>query len=483
MTDNVVKASFVFGRSTKTRGLHQWDYGQVLQFDGLDLPSAYTVHFANQPMSGDAKTQVGGPDGVTIPDEYLTTGLPVYAWVYLHSGADDGETVYSVTIPVTKRPKPVEDEPTPVQQGAIDTAIAALNEGVETVQGIAEAIPQTIDEALTEAKESGEFDGPPGPQGETGPQGPQGIQGPKGDTGATGPQGPQGPKGERGETGATGAQGPAGAKGDTGATGPQGPKGDTGATGATGPRGETGPAGAPGVGIPTGGTTGQVLSKASGTDYDTEWTTPSGGDVTDVQVNGTSVVSGGVANVPVATSANEGVVRVYQNYGIRFYPGTNYLSVVAPSGKDSREGITSVKINIPSVQHLSTFYGLAKAAGADMKLLTDATVGVYPEAQKSAISQMLNSPVTITGTTPTITALPGVRYVCGEVATLDITLPASGCVDVTFESGSTPTALTITPPTGQTVRWANGFDPTSLEANTTYEINIADGLGVGAAWT
>ena len=92
----------------------------------------------------------------------------------------------------------------------------------------------------------------------------------------------------------------------------------------------------------------------------------------------------------------------------------------------------------------------------------------------------LNPVVTVTGTTPTITALPGVRYVCSEVVTtLDITLPASGCIDVVFESGSNATALTI----NGTVRWANGFDPASLEANTTYEINICDGLGVACAWT
>lgn len=223
--DNIVKASFVFGRTTKTRSLYQWDYGQVLQFEKLDLPAAYTVHFANQPMSGNAKTQVGGPDGVDIPDEYLTTGLPVYAWVYLHTGADDGETVYSVTIPVTKRPRPTEEPPTPQQQGAIDTAIAALNEGVETVQGIAEAIPQTIDAALTEAKESGEFDGPQGPQGERGPQGEQGPQGERGE------QGVQGPQGVKGDMGATGPAGPTGPKGDTGATGPEGPRGAQGEQG------------------------------------------------------------------------------------------------------------------------------------------------------------------------------------------------------------------------------------------------------------
>ena len=132
------------------------------------------------------------------------------------------------------------------------------------------AIPQTIFDALQEAKDSGEFDGPQGPQGEKGdkgdtgeqgpqgiqgiqgPQGiqgeigPQGIQGEKGDTGERGPQGIQGPKGdtgaqgEKGETGDTGPKGEKGDKGDTGAQGEKGDKGDTGATGAQGPKGDDG---------------------------------------------------------------------------------------------------------------------------------------------------------------------------------------------------------------------------------------------------
>lgn len=53
--------------------------------------------------------------------------------------------------------------------------------------------------------------------------------------------------------------------GPTGATGPQGPKGDT---------GEQGPAG---VGVPSGGSSGQVLAKASGANYDTHWVDQSGG--------------------------------------------------------------------------------------------------------------------------------------------------------------------------------------------------------------
>lgn len=92
--------------------------------------------------------------------------------------------------------------------------------------------------------------------------------------------------------------------------------------------------------------------------------------------------------------------------------------------------------------------------------------------------------VTVTGTTPTITGQADTRYVCGEVSTLDITTPSSGIIDVVFTSGATATVLTVTPPSGMTMKWANGFDPSSLEANTTYEINVMDGvLGVAGTWT
>lgn len=174
--------------------------------------------------------------------------------------------------------------------------------------------------------------------------------------------------------------------------------------------------------------------------------------VTDVQVNGTSVLSGGVANVPVASSN-----------AIKAGAGTNVILV-------------------PSNQHAAVFYGLAKVAGSEERY-SELPRGQYTESAKSAIHTMLNGSVSVTGTTPTITALPGIRYICGEVSTLGITLPDSGCIDVTFTSGATATVLTITPPTGQTVKWTNEFDPTSLDANTTYEINIMDGLGVVGAWT
>ena len=97
--------------------------------------------------------------------------------------------------------------------------------------------------------------GPTGPKGDTGPQGPKGDTGATGETGAIGPQGPQG---EMGPQGPRGEKGDKGEKGDTGAQGPKGDKGDTGLQGETGPKGDTGPAGAAGTNATITGATATV---------------------------------------------------------------------------------------------------------------------------------------------------------------------------------------------------------------------------------
>lgn len=131
-----------------------------------------------------------------------------------------------------------------------------------------------------------------GVQGPVGPQGPQGVPGPVGPAGPQGVQGVQGVPGSQGPQGAPGAQGAQGLQGPQGDPGPQGPQGDPGATGAQGPQGsqgaqgpqgiqgiqgDPGPQGLPGEGVPAGGSSGQVLAKASNSDYDTFWTSVAGG--------------------------------------------------------------------------------------------------------------------------------------------------------------------------------------------------------------
>ena len=132
MRGNIIKAVYNETGRYKTTPLYQYDYGQILQIEGAELPTAYEVHFSNT-LHGVATTQIGGADGVSIPDMYLLKDQALYAWLYLHTGEDDGETEFMITIPVNHRSKVEDIPPTPVQQSVIEEAIAVLNQAIEDV--------------------------------------------------------------------------------------------------------------------------------------------------------------------------------------------------------------------------------------------------------------------------------------------------------------------------------------------------------------
>ena len=205
--------------------------------------------------------------------------------------------------------------------------------------------------------------------------------------------------------------------------------------------------------------------------------------VTDVQINGSTILTDGVANIPKAGNGTLGVGSTAGGeYGVNIR-SDGAFHVVGASNTLVKAGANTYRPITPSVQDTSVFYGLAKASGDTSQSSSANAVGTYTESAKSAIASMLNAPETVSGSTPTINAKAGVRYICGEVSTLTIVVPASGIIDVQFDSGSTPTVLTVTPPTGMTMRWI-GDDPTALEANKHYEINIADGCnGMVVSWT
>ena len=95
--------------------------------------------------------------------------------------------------------------------------------------------------------------------------------------------------------------------------------------------------------IPSGGTTGQVLTKDSGTDYDVSWEDPSGGTITDVEVDGTSVVTAGVAEIDLTGKAD--VAHTHTKSQITDFPS---LATVATSG-DYDDLIDKPSIhNVPS---------------------------------------------------------------------------------------------------------------------------------------
>lgn len=130
MRNNKITAFASDSMYIKTDPVFQYDYGLVLEISGVVLPEEYEVHFGNQGGSK-AKTATGTLNGVTIPDEYLRSGEDIHAWVYLHTGEDDGETVYHIHIPVIRRQAIDEEEITPVEHNVIEKALIALQEAVE----------------------------------------------------------------------------------------------------------------------------------------------------------------------------------------------------------------------------------------------------------------------------------------------------------------------------------------------------------------
>ena len=201
----------------------------------------------------------------------------------------------------------------------------------------------------------------------------------------------------------------------------------------------------------------------------------------DVQINGTSIVSNGVAEIPIGSGSTLGVYKVNATAGLYGISVTNdgEIRVQTASLEQIKSGTSTGKPIPPVYQHSAVFYGLAKAAGDSTQASSANSTGTYTETAKSAINSMLNAPEAISGTTPIIAAKAGVQYVCGEVSTLDFTPSPTGTCDVIFTSGSTPTVLTIP----NTVKFPAWFNTSSLEADTTYEINVTNGnLGTVMLW-
>ena len=138
----------------------------------------------------------------------------------------------------------------------------------------------------------------------------------------------------------------------------------------------------------TAGTSGQVLT-SDGQGGQT-WQTPSGGssNVQDVQVNGTSILENGVANVPKATLSEYGVVRFSNDYGIGGQNAWDTPRIAKSSDDMVKAGVQQFRPITPYNQHLSTFYGFAKAAGSEEKKST-LPVGQYTDEAKVAIQKML----------------------------------------------------------------------------------------------
>ena len=134
----------------RTFPVYQYDYGLTLLLKGFDgLKDDVEVHFSNQRQGGKAAIVLGTiSKGVAIPDEYLTTGHDIWAWIYVHNSADNGETVYVIQIPVIPRSKTKPEEPTPVEQSLIEQTLARLETAADKAEHYGEMTEEFIEALL-----------------------------------------------------------------------------------------------------------------------------------------------------------------------------------------------------------------------------------------------------------------------------------------------------------------------------------------------
>ena len=141
-----IQAIFPPGQAEITvNGLHQWDYGQLLEIYAADLPGFVEVHFACVGMAeAVVRTGASGGEGakrfaeVAIPDSCLEQTSPVTAWVYL-VGSTSGSTNKTITLPIIARPRPQ------LPSGTVPEEISdKYTEAVETMNDLVDNVSDLV---------------------------------------------------------------------------------------------------------------------------------------------------------------------------------------------------------------------------------------------------------------------------------------------------------------------------------------------------
>ncbi len=149
---------------TVTDEVWQYDYGQILRIEGLDLDSATEIDFSVSEKEGTALSVVGtrtsdGATEVTIPDKILAKkgngNYSAYAFVY-EVDSDSGETTHRIRIPVKARPARSNYEGTE-EADLLASAVTAVNEAAERAEvanNAAQVAMEEIQESLEQISEN-----------------------------------------------------------------------------------------------------------------------------------------------------------------------------------------------------------------------------------------------------------------------------------------------------------------------------------------
>ena len=165
---------------------------------------------------------------------------------------------------------------------------------------------------------------------------------------------------------------------------PQGIQGNTGATGQQGPQGQAG------AGVPVGGDENQVLAKASGADYDTDWVT-----ITPASIGAVSAAEKGAAN-GVATLNDSGRITGIQSCSsvVTHYNITNYTMSEGDIGQAHAFEMpggssATMTVTIPASLPIGTEFEILKSnAGTTLVVSagTGATIRTINKSDQASIS-------------------------------------------------------------------------------------------------
>lgn len=147
-------------------GLVAWNYGQILQVEGLTLPDGNVeVHFSLTDREGDANPYIG-----TVKDNVLTVDIPdfifqkenvfqpvygAYAFIY-QADKESGRTIKKIAFTIQVRPKPT----TNVPEDQKDQFLEEVRQIMAETKDIAQSVRDDAD--------NGVFDGEQGPKGDAG---------------------------------------------------------------------------------------------------------------------------------------------------------------------------------------------------------------------------------------------------------------------------------------------------------------------------
>lgn len=169
---NIIRAVFNCNEYNATavrpdgKPIYQYNYGQILQIHGLDLPKAVEIHFSHSMGGSDAIIRIGTTTDkiteVAVPEKFLEAYGTVTAYIYV-SDTESGQTEYKIQYQIAQRERP-EAWDSPEDGELFQEAIEAVNTSAgkaedaavraEASAGNAEQSAQDAEISATAAKTS-----------------------------------------------------------------------------------------------------------------------------------------------------------------------------------------------------------------------------------------------------------------------------------------------------------------------------------------